>query len=412
MSDTSGGTPTHALALEPGEELRDVVVCINDCVYGMIEPPAYCAAVIETPLFQRLGRVKQLGNLAHVWPSATHSRLEHSLGTMHLAREYAARLCLRPAEEQALVLASLLHDIGHGPFSHIFETALAGTPSGDAFRHHDAYRVRLIQEDPPLRDALGPRMVAAVLAVWEDSWSEGLPFDAAMCGILHALLAGVAGVDRMDYIIRDLYHTTPHRRLDRTCIQSIMMQTVIDREAGVVLHSQKAERFIQSLLEERRYLFRTVYQHRRCRVVDGLMQQAFRAGVAAAVAPLLRTASDFEQLDDAFIVQLAWDPALPQAARELLLQVSRCTPYPPAYGARRACPAGAARQHAAGRPSCPQLQQRHAPRRHASRPVWQPNSAHPLLPAGSGGSRGSGCAGSGGSRGSGCAGSRGSGCAV
>lgn len=313
---------------------------INDCLYGMIDVPCAARRVVKTRLFQRLGRVRQLGNLSRAWPSAVHTRLEHSLGAMHLADEYACLLAFTADERTVFMLAALLHDIAHGPFSHTFELAIQNTESSVLFGTHDTFRKRLLTEDSELREAVGDAYIDDIIAVWDD---QALPVSAVqpaststcsaaettfsgtcagtsetrsvairrssrispeMIQVLHTLLAGVAGVDRMDYILRDSYHTTPQRRLDRTCVQSIMGETSVDRARGVVIYSEKGERFISHLLSERCYLYEEVYLHRRAVAADHFLAAVFPA-VEARIRPLL-TPERFEQLDDAIISTLAW----------------------------------------------------------------------------------------------------------
>lgn len=263
------------------------VKLINDCVHGMVAVPDYAAAVMATPLFQRLGRVKQLGCLHLAWPSAVHTRMEHSIGTMHLALTYARVLGLGEADTRHLALASLLHDIAHGPFSHTFEKAAAFD--------HDAFRHDLLQQCPHLTAAMDARTRAAVADVW-----------SGKARVLHELLAGVAGVDRMDYLVRDSYHTTPQCRLDTTCVQSIMAHTEVDWAGERVLFSPKGSQYVCHLLDGREYMYREVYLHRKALAGDELLVRAFRAGLGASAAPLL-TPATFEALDDAWVTSRAWD---------------------------------------------------------------------------------------------------------
>ena len=101
---------------------------INDPVHGHIEIPDYCLEVVDTPHFQRLRDLKQLGASYLVFPGASHNRFEHSLGVSYLAGKLVSRLQAQQPELgitrhdlKLTQLAGLCHDLGHGPFSHAFE---------------------------------------------------------------------------------------------------------------------------------------------------------------------------------------------------------------------------------------------------------------------------------------------------
>lgn len=266
---------------------------INDPIHGMIVVPPFVVDVIHSALFQRLGRVRQLGCLDRAWPSAKHSRLEHSLGTMHLALRVADYLNMGAISvdlREAFVLASLLHDIGHGPFSHVFESAIEGTSLNELFGNHDTFRFAVLEHLP-----LSDKHRRNVVAVWRCEPE----FQVA-----HTLLEGVAGVDRMDYILRDSYHTTPQRRLHNTCIDSIIYHTSI--KDNRVVYNEKALKYIGHLLRERAYLYTEVYTHKKSCASEMLLRHAFRnADFQKLVAPLLAPAR-FEQFDDDFVRQCAW----------------------------------------------------------------------------------------------------------
>lgn len=276
----------------------DSVKVVNDAVHGMMELPGYVRAAMMTSLFQRLRRVKQVGNLHYPWPGATHTRYAHSCGTAYLALKYAQHLQMDADRTRVFVLASLLHDIAHGPFSHTFELASREFD-------HDTFRFRLLCEDPELQLLLRDDL-AAIFRVWrgEDR-------------VLHTLLAGVAGVDRMDYLLRDLYHTRPQMGLDASCVQSIILHTRVDWDRQVVQYTTDGCRFISHLLYMRSYLYREVYSHRKAMAADYAIQQAFAAGLWQHIAPLL-TPTQFVKLDDATITAAAYDERVPGEARRWL----------------------------------------------------------------------------------------------
>lgn len=275
---------------------------INDPVHGLVVIPNYALWAFQTELFQRLRRVKQLGNLSEAWPSAVHTRLEHSLGAMHLAHEYSKILGFPEHLARPFILASLLHDIAHGPYSHTFERVIGGTPLQEVYVDHDHFRIVLLEKHPEMISAMSESDRSNILAIWGHGDGDGLAQSEISC--LRALLEGLAGVDRMDYILRDSYHTTPRRRLDRTCIQAIMMETRVDLDEGFVFYSKKGEHCIRNFLEERTYMYKEVYWHRRAVAADEFLAHALKEHLDAIKTVL--TVEYFACLDDGFVNSLAW----------------------------------------------------------------------------------------------------------
>lgn len=274
---------------------------VNDAVHGMVEIPLYMCDAVATRLFQRLGRISQCGNLRLVWPSAAHTRYAHSIGAAHLAEEYSKRFEFRNRLREAFGLAALLHDVGHGPFSHAFEKAVEGTAAASAYRDHDVWRFKLILHNKELNASLGD-CVADVAAIWRGCPSPGCNLSAQEVRVAHALLAGVAGVDRLDYLLRDSYHTSPQHRIDRTAVQAIVLNTSVDFKRGLVEYTPKGAHYVQLLLEARKYMFAEVYLHPRVVSADRALALGFEKGVGRLVQPLI-TPDAFEQLTDGWVEQ-------------------------------------------------------------------------------------------------------------
>jgi HD superfamily phosphohydrolase len=170
------------------------VKIINDPVYGFItidDPLIY--RIISHPYYQRLRRIKQLA-LAHlVYPGAVHTRLHHSLGAYHLMCNALAELKLKGVdinadEERGAKIAILLHDIGHGPFSHALEKVLITDV------HHEELSLRLMNK---LNQEFDGALEIAI-AVFRNTHPKRF---------LHQLVSGQLDVDRMDYLTRDSFFT-------------------------------------------------------------------------------------------------------------------------------------------------------------------------------------------------------------
>lgn len=236
---------------------------------------------MDTPAFQRLRRVKQLG-LAHlVYPGATHTRFDHALGVYHLARralsllEAAAQLDdVPPGERDLIPIAGLLHDIGHYPFSHAVEDLEAElVPEG-----HEEAAGRFLA-DPDVRDALGAfgpdagaRLHALILGRSEHA--------------LQGLVSGSLDLDKIEYLKRDaMCCGVPYGEVD---VDRLLESLRVARdpetgglELGVAEHGLAA---LESLLFAKYQMFRNVYWHHAVRaatvVFQRLVREALRDGWA------------------------------------------------------------------------------------------------------------------------------------
>lgn len=167
---------------------------INDPVFGFINiPNDMLYDIIQHPYFQRLNRIKQLGLSSFVYPGAQHTRMQHSLGAMYLMGEAITQLRIQgnditPAEAEAVRTCILLHDIGHGPFSHALEHSLV---SGI---HHEEISLRLMQE---INKEMDGRLDLAL-----DIFTKVYPKK-----FLHQLVSSQLDMDRLDYLSRDSFYS-------------------------------------------------------------------------------------------------------------------------------------------------------------------------------------------------------------
>jgi HD superfamily phosphohydrolase len=267
---------------------------IKDPVHGYVEVEEALLPVLDSPPVQRLRHVKQLGFSCLVYPGANHTRFEHSLGTMHLATLLARHLALDPAEVTLIAAAGLLHDTGHGPFSHTSEAFLA------EFAGHDHHRVEHLLAGPVLAPALDgadldPAEVAALI--------RG---EHPLADLIH----GDLDADRMDYLQRDAHYTgAPYGTVDaERLIQSSILQgggLGID-ESGV----QAAE----SLLIARTLMRPAVYFHHTSRIATSMLNLALCEHAADGGAGDLRSLA---LLDDGGLCQALAASGSP-VARSLL----------------------------------------------------------------------------------------------
>ncbi len=218
---------------------------INDPVHGFIGVSSDLVFdLISHPYFQRLRRIRQLGLTHFVYPGATHSRFQHAIGAMHLMQLAIGVIrskgtIITDTEEEAALAAILLHDIGHGPFSHTLESSIIPHMT------HERMSVLLIRDlNRQFRGRLSPA---------EEVFS-------GTCGkkFLHQLVAGQLDMDRMDYLKRDSFYTGVTEGVigsDRI----IKMLNVVDDQLVV---EAKGIYSIEKFLIARRLMYWQVYYHK------------------------------------------------------------------------------------------------------------------------------------------------------
>lgn len=244
---------------------------IKDPVHGYIEVPAEILPLVDSPALQRLHHIRQLGFAYLVYPGANHTRFEHSLGAMHLASLLCRHLGFGNAETRTICFAALLHDIGHGPYSHASERLMQEYTQ---FSHDD---IREHLKQPALaeqleKNAVSPDEVAALI-----SGSH------KYAGIIH----GDLDVDRMDYLLRDAHYTgAPYGNFDAerlTKSLAIVADTLVLNESGISA--------AESLLIARTLMGPSVYYHHACRIAEEMFLLACRSHFgsdAEAVKEFLR----------------------------------------------------------------------------------------------------------------------------
>ncbi|HET7733880.1 MAG TPA: HD domain-containing protein, partial [Paludibacter sp.] len=167
---------------------------INDPVFGFINiPNDFLFDIIQHPYFQRLNRIKQLGLSSFVYPGAQHTRLQHSLGAMHLMGEAIAQLRqegndITHDEAEAVRACILLHDIGHGPFSHTLEHSLV------TGINHEEISLWMMQK---INRELDGKMGMA-LEIFTNAYPKKF---------LHQLVSSQLDMDRLDYLSRDSFYS-------------------------------------------------------------------------------------------------------------------------------------------------------------------------------------------------------------
>jgi uncharacterized protein len=219
--------------------------------------------LIDTPAFQRLRRIRQLGPSSVTFHGAEGSRFTHSLGVMAIARRAFDRLCLTTPQllpyRSVVLCAALLHDIGHGPFSHTSE---------EIFRtHHEAWTCQIINESPAIRDLLDhadPTLRPQLIQVYQKS--HPIP-------CIWQLVSSQLDCDRLDYLMRDSYMTgATYGQLD---LDRILLALRFDPPTQQLVVAQKGLAAIEHYLVVRSFMYSQVYCHGKNIAATWVLEKAF-----------------------------------------------------------------------------------------------------------------------------------------
>ncbi len=247
---------------------------IKDSVHDHIAVEGVAEDLLDTPAVQRLRRVKQLGTAELVYPSANHTRFEHSLGVYHLATRALGQLGIEGKQAERVRAAAVLHDIGHSPFSHNIESLVARRTG----RMHD-----------DVDDLLESGEVARVLALHDIDPGRVAGLVAGE-GELGQLVSGELDVDRMDYLVRDAHHTgVPYGTIDTG--RFVRELRFVD---GELVLAEGNVQTAESLLLARGLMNPVVYNHHVARISKAMLRRATDRLIEAGAA----TAEEVRRMDD------------------------------------------------------------------------------------------------------------------
>jgi HD superfamily phosphohydrolase len=268
--------------------------------------------IIDSSIFQRLRRIRQLSGAHFTYPSAQHSRFEHSLGVMHVAGQAAQALkekgFLNVDKIQEIRLAALLHDIGHGPFSHLFEEVLQAKKK---ISHEEIGKKIILHSE--IGDILSK-------AGFDKKFITKLAFGDSKYRFVNEIISGSLSADMMDYLQRDGYFTgAEHAKIDhKRIIQSLDVyknKLALDRSA---LYS------FESMILSRYQMFKAVYFHKTVRSAEVMMLEAIRLADDEANFTSLNL-DNYVKLTDEFVISQIL--SLPEYTQELRRAKKIATDY-------------------------------------------------------------------------------------
>jgi hypothetical protein len=291
----------------PFVDNRDRV--FRDPVHGLIEfrgDDRPLADLLDTRAMQRLRRIRQMGLAWLVYPGAEHSRFGHALGAFHIAQRVAAQLRLDDTTARHVKVAALLHDIGHGPYSHAWEHVLPGTD-------HEAWGARIVGEDGELRGALAaldPHLPDIMLGFWAKTYRPQY---------VRKLVSSQLDVDRLDYLLRDGHYSgAGYATYDlEWIIHALQVDSVLvggEQRSDLVIDYRRGMYAVEQYLFARSYMYAQVYHHKTARAAEWMFIKVLdrfvtlaRDGREPAGLPVLAalargeavSVDDYLSLDDA-----------------------------------------------------------------------------------------------------------------
>ena len=245
-------------------------VVFRDPVHGIIRlggADGALAELLDTGAMQRLRRVRQMGFASLVYPGAEHSRFGHALGAFAVATRVTEHLGLSSEHALAVKAAALLHDVGHGPFSHAWEEALEG-PS------HESWGQRVVTEDPQIIRVLGdisPELPRAMQEIFARTYRPR---------VVVKLVSSQLDVDRMDYLLRDAHYSgVRYSAYDLDWI----IHALAVRDVGesvdsrdLVVDWRRGMHAVEQYLSGRFYMYAQVYYHKTVRAAEALFLAIMR----------------------------------------------------------------------------------------------------------------------------------------
>lgn len=243
---------------------------IRDPIHGYIEIDELAIEIIDTVEMQRLRRIRQLGFSYLVYPGANHTRFEHSLGTYHLMNVLLDTLGVSKEEEKELLVASLIHDVGHGPYSHATESVIkkvTGRSHEDVedviFEHVKEKKKEVTTIAEVLEEhRMDKRKIMGYIKGERAEYGGEMDFSK--------ILNGEIDVDKMDYLVRDSYYTG----VAYGVVDNIRLIQGLDFVNGSLVITEKGILPAEYLLFSRFLMYPTVYNHHTSRIAQLMFLKA------------------------------------------------------------------------------------------------------------------------------------------
>ncbi len=246
---------------------------IRDPIHGYIEIDELITALLDTVEMQRLHRIKQLGFSYLVYPGANHTRFEHSLGTYHLINLILNRFTVRWEEEQELRVAALIHDVGHGPYSHVIEPVIMKYTGKCHEDIEDMLYRHTSDESSHIADVIDEYHLNRH-EIMDYIKGEGK-------GAFSRILNGEIDVDKMDYLVRDSYYTG----VAYGVVDNMRLIQGLDFIEDQMVITEKGILPAEYLLFSRFLMYPTVYNHHTTRIAQLMFARAVEYLIESSQSP-------------------------------------------------------------------------------------------------------------------------------
>ncbi|MDW7776749.1 MAG: HD domain-containing protein [Methanosarcinales archaeon] len=283
---------------------------VRDPLYGLIEYDNTEEKIINSRIFQRLRKIKQLALASYVYPAAHHTRFEHSLGVMHLSGKVATSLNLDDASKKIIRLAGLLHDIGHGPFSHVSENVLEKYVDKGILKKykadnaHELLSLLLIQQIDEIRDILSDKEIEDIVLLLQANDRRSIE---------HDIVSGPLDVDKIDYLLRDGYFAgVKYGTFDLEKVFKSFTKIEISREETQLGITNEGIYSVEQLLLAKYHMNVQVYQHRVRRITDAMLVKGIEFAIEEGIEEIINIykikdtpefLSDFISFDDETLIR-------------------------------------------------------------------------------------------------------------
>ena len=275
---------------------------IRDPIHGFINRSEDEERVIDTPLFQRLRRIRQLAMANLVYPGATHTRFDHSLGVMHIAGLMAENLIENSEEKINLRLMALLHDIGHGPFSHVSEKILEmfmpeTISINEGKKIHELITEKIIRSDNNIKRILKQRIENILDIVDEKT-------DSTLKGII----TGPLDADKQDYLLRDSYFCgVKYGIFDMPRLHNSLRPHKDKRDCFLAINGPDGVHAVEQYILAKYYMTTQVYSHKVRLLTDAMIIRAIELGINVDNITFLKDIYKYANTPDYINNFILWD---------------------------------------------------------------------------------------------------------